>query len=63
MQRGCTGSRGEGRHAAPLSALPPSRPTVLQGLYKIAGVKGQPVCFIFSDSDVKEVGGAGLLLR
>lgn len=26
----------------------------MQGLYKIAGVKGQPVCFIFSDAEVKD---------
>ncbi|KAI3432720.1 hypothetical protein D9Q98_004263 [Chlorella vulgaris] len=26
----------------------------IRGLYKIAGVKGQPVCFIVTDSDIKE---------
>ena len=26
----------------------------LQGLYKIAGLKGQPVCFIFTDAEVKD---------
>ena len=27
---------------------------MLQGLYKMAGFKGQKVCFIFTDSEIKE---------
>ena len=26
----------------------------LKTLYKVAGLKGQPVCFIFTDAEVKE---------
>ena len=32
----------------------PSPAHLPQGLYKIAGLKGQPVCFIFTDADVKD---------
>lgn len=28
----------------------------IKGLYKVAGVKGQPVAFIFTDNEVKEEG-------
>ncbi len=28
----------------------------IKGLYKIAGFKGQPVCFIFTDAEVKDEG-------
>ncbi len=46
--------------AGPASQLAdPALPTPLpvppwQGLYKIAGLKGQPVCFIFTDAEVKD---------
>lgn len=33
---------------------PSSCAKLLQGLYKIAGLKGQPVCFIFTDAEVKD---------
>ena len=36
----------------PLSASLPHP----QGLYKVAGLKGQPVCFIFTDAEVKDEG-------
>ena len=26
----------------------------MQALYKVAGLKGQPVCFIFTDAEVKD---------
>lgn len=26
----------------------------IKGLYKIAGFKGQPVCFLFTDAEVKD---------
>ena len=40
--------------ACTAQAHPFSHPPTAQGLYKIAGLKGQPVCFIFTDADVKD---------